>query len=183
VLDLQRYFTRLLNHDQIQKIYYLTAKVVGPTLPNQEIYLRALATLPLVEVRLGRFKFKELCCRVQACSIRGDRFFKAPEEKQTDVAIGIQMLEDAYQEACDKFVIVSGDSDLLPAVHAIKRSFPRKTVVAYVPARHQVRGAATEIRAAADKDKTLPLDLVARSPFPPTIPDGHGGTITKPPTW
>ena len=55
-LNLQRYFEMVRPHDDIQAIRYFTAMITGSHLANQEAYLRALETLPLVEVVLGRFK-------------------------------------------------------------------------------------------------------------------------------
>lgn len=182
-LDLQLYFTRLRQDDEIQRIYYFTARVGGSAQQRQATFLRALATLPLVEVRLGRFKRKELTCRVNACNYQGPRDFKTMEEKQTDVGIAVQMLEDAYENNCDRFVIVSADSDLLPAVHKLKTLCPEKQIIVYIPARHRSRGAASELRGAADKDRTLPQELLKRSQFAATIPDGYGGTIAKPAAW
>ena len=97
--------------------------------------------------------------------------------------ISVQMLDDAYQGICDKIVIVSGDSDLVPAVGMVKLRFPQIKVSVYVPARDKIRGAAVELRSAADKNRTLPLNLLARSQFPATVPDGSGGIISKPSDW
>jgi len=133
-LDLEKYFRKLRHDDEVKRIYYFTAVVSGSPRKDQAIYLRALATLPLVEIRLGRFKLKDVECRVRACTFAGQKLFKMPEEKQTDVAIGIQMVLDAVDDNCDRFVLVTGDSDLLPAVRAIKLRFPKKQLILYVPA-------------------------------------------------
>ena len=182
-LNIQRYFTLLRQSDQIQRIYYFTARISGQNSANQEAYLRALGTLDLVEIRLGRFKSKTVRCTMPNCQHSGDRWFTVLEEKQTDVAIGIQMLEDAQDNACDRFVIVSGDSDLLPAVNAVKKRFPRKEIIVYIPARDKYRGAAAEMRNAADKDKTLPQVLLHKAQFPARLADGRGGWISKPSSW
>ena len=55
-LDLDRYFRLLRPNDDLQCIRYFTAMVNGPTKPNQETYLRALATTPMVTAILGKFK-------------------------------------------------------------------------------------------------------------------------------
>lgn len=182
-LNLERYFTKLRPHEDIKRIYYFTAKVEGPSRTDQETYLRALGTLPLVNIRLGKFKLKTVQCRVPSCTNPGPKFFKAPEEKQTDVAIGIQMVLDAYDDACDNFILVSGDSDLLPAVTTIKRLFPKKQLIVYIPAQNVVRGAATELRGVADKDRTLPQALLRHCLFPAKVSDGMGGYIDKPNGW
>jgi uncharacterized LabA/DUF88 family protein len=93
------------------------------------------------------------------------------------------MLHDAYEDHCDRFVIVSGDSDLVPAVNRVKTLFPQKQVFVYVPTRDPIRGAAIELRSAADKDRSLPLRPLKFAQFPPRIPDGAGGFIEKPATW
>ena len=53
------------------------------------------------------------------------------EEKRTDVNIAIQMLEDAYEDRCDKLILVSGDSDLVPAVIRVRNL--GKKVLVYIP--------------------------------------------------
>jgi uncharacterized LabA/DUF88 family protein len=182
-LDLQLLFRRLRQHDDLQAIRYFTAEVDGERGRRQNLYLQALATCPLVEVILGRYKYKRVKCGVDRCRYRGSRFFRVPEEKRTDVAIGVRLLDDAYQDCADRFVLVSGDSDLVPSIHPLKARFPEKQVIVYVPARNRERGAATELRTAADRDRTLPMALIERCQFPTRVPDGQGGWIDKPARW
>ncbi|MGA2035663.1 MAG: NYN domain-containing protein [Thermoguttaceae bacterium] len=182
-LNLERFFCRLRQHDQIQRIRYFTAKISGYRSANQEAYLLALTTLPLVDVILGRFKAKQFQCMVPACPNPGRRVFTTQEEKRTDVNIALWMLQDAQQDLCDRLILVSGDSDLVPAVRMVKDHFPGKEIVAYIPARNEIRGAALELRAEAHKNKTLPLDLLAKSQFAASIDLGGGRTLNKPATW
>src|SRR5262249_55964079 len=135
-LNLQRYFSLLRQGDDIQQIHYFTAMVSGAPLPNQQTYLRALNTLPLVNVVLGRFKTKQVKCLHTGCTYVGNKFFTMTEEKRTDVNIAIQLLDDAYQGRCEVFVVVSGDSDLVPALNLVKSLFPTKKVIVYVPTRN-----------------------------------------------
>ena len=106
-----------------------------------------------------------------------------PEEKRTDVLIALAMVQDAFQDRCDRLIVVSGDSDLVPAIRTVKNLTPEKEVVVYVPALDPRRGAAVELRSAADKDRILPNQLIRRSQFPATIPDGAGGVIHRPKGW
>ena len=182
-LNLERYFSLLRPDDDLQQIHYFTALVTGPTRPNQDIYLRALATLPSVNVVLGKFKRKRVLCSVPACSHAGTRLFDALEEKHTDVHIGIHMLDDAYQNRCERQILVSGDSDLVPALNVIKSRFPSKEIIVYVPTRNPIRGAAVELRSAADKDRDLPLNLLPLSQFPVQFSDGAGQLLAKPTSW
>lgn len=182
-LNLERFFCRLRQHDQIQRIRYFTAKVCGNHLANQEAYLLALTTLPLVDVILGRFKAKQIKCMVPGCPNPGRRVFTTQEEKRTDVNIALWMLDDAQRDLCDRLILVSGDSDLVPAVRMVRDRFPEKEIVAYIPAKNETRGAALELRAEAHKNKTLPLDLLAKSQLPASIDLGGGRTVNRPATW
>lgn len=182
-LDLQLLFHRLRPDDDIQVIHYFTALIAGPHRAHQDTYLRALGTLPLVDFTFGKFKRKRVLCSVPECTYSGRRDFEVPEEKRTDVNIALQMIEDAHRDRADRFILVSGDSDLVPAVNMLKNISPGKQVTVYVPARNPIRGAAVELRAAADKNRTLPMNLVKRCQFPPELPGGPVGQIVKPPTW
>jgi hypothetical protein len=182
-LDLASYFRRLRAQDDVRRVNFFTALVTGPSLPNQQQYLRALSTSPLVRVVLGKFKSKDVDCRVSACAHSGRRVFSVPAEKRTDVQIALQLLEDAYEDHADTFVVVSGDSDLVPAVHRLRARFPRKRVVVYVPARDPDRSAAVELRSAATAARDLPLALLKRCQFPARMPDGSGATVEKPAGW
>ena len=182
-LDLEHYFGLVRPHDEIQAIKYFTAEISGKTKGNQRDYFLALSTLPLVEVILGRFKKKQIHCRVKACSmLRRDRMFSSMEEKKTDVNIALHLLDDAYQDKCDIQVLVSGDSDLVSAVTMVRDRFPAKKVVVYVPARNQIRGAATELRFAATSNRTLPLPPLKRAQFPNPVPFGSL-LVSKPVDW
>ena len=182
-LDLQRFFTLLRQDDDIQTIKYFTALIDGSHRAHQETYLLALNTLPKIEIIFGKFKTRQVQCRVKNCTFRGSRFFQMPEEKRTDVNIALHILTDAVFDRCERFVIVSGDSDLVPAAAAAREVAPDKEIIVYVPAVTPIRGAAVELRSVADKHRTLPRSLLPRTQLPPKVPDGRGGWILKPATW
>ena len=183
-LDLEKFFTKLRNADDLIAINYFTTQAGNAVArKDQQTYLQALTTLPLVNIIEGRFKPKRIECRVPNCKYSGEREFIRLEEKQTDVNIAVRMIEDAYLDRCDQFVIVSGDSDFVPALKAIKKGFPQKRIIAYIPAEHPDRSYATELRGAADTHKTLPSFLLQLSQLPSSLPDGTGGTISKPADW
>lgn len=182
-LNIERFCRLLRPHDDIRVIRYFTALVRGPTLSNQQTYLRALSTTPLVEVILGKFKNKTVKCGAAGCTWGGPKRYMVPEEKRTDVNIAVFMLDDAYQDLCDQFIIFSGDSDLVPAVSMVRQRFPQKKIIVYVPTTNPVRGAAVELRTSADVNRTLPLNLLPISQFPNSVPDGAGGFISRPAAW
>ncbi len=182
-LNLERFFTLLRPNDELQAIYYFSALIDGSHLANQKEYLRALETLPKVRTVMGRFKFKRVKCTNPRCTFTGSRFFSTPEEKRTDVHIALAMARDAWEKTCEHMVLVTGDSDLVPAVNLVKDISPDTKITVYVPARHEARGAAVELRGAADRSRTLPNNLLRHCQFPSTLKDGEGLAIAKPSAW
>ncbi len=52
--------------------------------------------------------------------------YKTYEEKRTDVNIAIKILEDAFLWNYDHAIIMSWDSDIVPAIESVKRNFTDK---------------------------------------------------------
>jgi uncharacterized LabA/DUF88 family protein len=182
-LNLEKYFRLLLPNDSIQRIRYFTALVGGAPSARQGAYLSALETLPLVEVILGKFKAKQVQGLCPACPLPAPQMFSTFEEKRTDVNIALWMLHDAQRDLCDRLVLVTGDSDLVPAIAMVKDHYPAKKIIVYVPARNAARGAAVELRNIADKDKTLPQQMLHAAHFPAEVTSGSGVVIKKPASW
>jgi len=93
------------------------------------------------------------------------------------------MIKNAINDEGDRLVVISGDSDLVPAVKAVKLVDPNKKVIVYVPANNKVRGAANELRNSSDRHKTLPYNLLSKAQFPDQLTDSKGRIIRKPKSW
>jgi uncharacterized LabA/DUF88 family protein len=181
-LDFEKFISRLRPSDDILRIYYFTSLVTGSHRTRQQTYLNALSTFPKIEIVLGKFLEKQIKCRVSACTATCSRVFKTNEEKRTDVNIAVYMLDHAYQNECDHFVLVSGDSDLVPAIQRIKQRFPKKTITVYVPSRGRP-GHAIELRSSADRQRDVPLNLLPIAQLPTRVPNSAGGFYQKPAEW
>jgi len=59
--------------------------------------------------------------------------FETYEEKRTDVAIAVALVSLAHQRAYQKAVLITGDSDLIPAVQEAEAVHPGGTVINVVP--------------------------------------------------
>ncbi|MCL2689747.1 MAG: NYN domain-containing protein, partial [Chitinispirillia bacterium] len=70
----------------------------------------------------GEFRKVTKCCR--DCN----SIYNTYEEKETDVNIAIKLYQQAYKNTYDVAIILSGDSDQIPAIRAIKRDFPTKKI-------------------------------------------------------
>ncbi|MCX6647560.1 MAG: NYN domain-containing protein [bacterium] len=184
-LNLEKYFTRIRQHDQVLKILYFTAMVSGPTRSNQIEYLRALETLKTIEIIKGKLVSRQVTCKVPRCNYTGIRIFNSAEEKGTDVNIAVRMIDDAFHNRCDNFVLVSGDSDLAPALRFIKHQFPKKQLFVYIPVRqsHRLERHNRILASIADKYNFTPDGLLKHSQFPDTFQDSSGQTISKPSGW
>jgi hypothetical protein len=77
-----------------------------------------------LDIHVGRFKQRTIG-RCKVC--RQDYLCACPttyvtyEEKETDVALGVAMVEDAARRIGEVSVLVSADSDLIPAIESTKR--------------------------------------------------------------
>jgi len=121
-LDLEALCRHLLPNETIAVICYFTARVSGridtgaPV--RQDMYLRALRTLPRVELHFGTFLTNSVWMPLVAPPTRGSRKVKVikTEEKGSDVNLASHLLLDAFQNRCDTVVIISNDSDLTEPV-------------------------------------------------------------------
>ncbi len=75
-----------------------------------------------VKVHLADFKKKHSKCPF--CGKVSIKF----EEKESDVAMGVKLLELFHNNDAEIVVIVSGDSDMLPAIKKANKMFPEKEV-------------------------------------------------------
>lgn len=121
-LDLEALARRLLPRDEIIKVRYFTARISSrPDDPQQavrqETYLRALSTLPLVEMHFGHYVTRTTRMPLATPPDRGARTVEVlkTEEKGSDVNLATYLLLDAFRGNCDTAVVVSNDSDLADA--------------------------------------------------------------------
>lgn len=114
--------------DNIIDIFYFTSYVTwNPTkLAKHQLYVKALQLVGVKPV-FGVFRMKDVTCRI--CH----KHYQIPEEKQTDVNIAIKLFQTATQDTWDAAIIVSGDSDLIPAIEAVKNTFPTKQIGVAIP--------------------------------------------------
>ncbi len=121
--------TNQLSDAVITSTKYFTARISAPEDKRirQHNYLEVLELRGNIEFYFGNYRDKSYAC--SGCN----RPNSISNEKQTDVNIAVQMLVDAYEDAFDVAVIMSGDSDLVPPIKEIKRLFPAKKIYACFP--------------------------------------------------
>lgn len=137
----------LAAHHQITAIKYFTAKINSrpgdPDQPiRQETYLRALRTLPNLEIIFGHYLTKVVRMPLAYPQPGQPSVVEVSktEEKGSDVNLATHLLHDAHLGRFDCAVVVSGDSDLLAPVRLVIDEL-RKPVGVLNPQRHPFRRA------------------------------------------
>ncbi|MBK6933512.1 MAG: NYN domain-containing protein [Saprospirales bacterium] len=59
-------------------------------------------------------------------------------KKMTDVNIATEMMMDAFTDTYDTALLISGDTDLIPPINAIRRHFPGKDWCVLPPNNHSL---------------------------------------------
>ncbi len=119
----------LLPTDQINRIKYFTARVMAlpgdPDSPSrQSAYLRALETIPNLEIFYGHFRSHKR--RRPLADGSGLVEILETTEKGSDVALGAHLVHDAHMCDYDTAVILSTDSDLLPPIRIVRQDIGKK---------------------------------------------------------
>jgi uncharacterized LabA/DUF88 family protein len=179
-LDLSALCTKLLPKNKINRIRYFTALVTPrPSDPQQrvqqEIFLRALRTIPNLTIHTGRF----LASKVPMRRADGRGLVKVlkSEEKGSDVNLASHLLIDCYRSDCDVAVIVSNDSDLAFPIEHVKRHLG-KIIGILNPHQRPSR----ELLPLANFYKPIRTKVLALCHFPIKMSDSEG-EFHKPPTW
>jgi uncharacterized LabA/DUF88 family protein len=104
----------------------------------------------------GRFKEKPMQCK--SCGVR----YKAHEEKETDVNIGVHLMADGLQDRFDRALVISADTDLNEAVTLTKAEAAGKQIDLVAPPKRKGRNSVAlfEVTVGRVRRSLLPPQLV-----------------------
>ncbi len=185
-LNLMRLCRQTLNpEDKIERLRYFTADVSGrrdKDAPHrQQVYLRALITLPGVSIHKGNFlsstKWAEIA-HPPPSFVRPNPVTVSvvkTEEKGFDVNLASHLLNDAFNHRFDVGVVLSNDTDLVEPLRMVKEELA-KPVGIICPCSK----AARSLKKVASFVRHISPSRLAASQFANPIP---GTTITKPRSW
>lgn len=183
-LDVATLCRLLLPGQQIQKIKYFTAHLhARPSEPGQpalqQTYLRALRTLPYVEIILGHYLVHEVSMPLAGSSGGKQQYVRVikTEEKGSEVNLATHLLVDAFKGEFECAVIVSNDSDLLAPLMVVRHELGKKVGVLNPhkkPARVLYKNATFV--------KPIRAGVLAALQFSSALVDEHG-TFHKPSSW
>ncbi len=155
-------------------VKYFTSRVSNnpPKEQRQDIYLRALKEKG-AELIYGQYKNKLVTCN------RCAHVWNEPKEKMTDVNIATHLLVDAMHDVFDVALLVTGDSDLVPPIHAVRKLFPQKTVIVlFPPMRHNIT-----VAQAASASMIIGRKKLVDSQLENPVVKQDGYKLWKPTTW
>lgn len=173
-LNLEKLCRNFIRKDQcIKKIFYFSAFAswMPEKMKRHQIYVRALE-LNNVKFVPGKFKTKDKIC------LKCRKTFQTHEEKQTDVNIAIKLFQEAANDTFDTAIVISGDSDLIPSVEAVRETFPAKKVGIIIP----IERKAEELKHAADFYIKMKEIHLKTAQFPDVV-EKDGVKIFKPDEW
>ncbi len=163
---LSRVFLKSYSEDLSQVLYFsaYADHVSESTKKCQKAYIRALELKGVTPV-LGYFKKKDRKC--PTCDYK----WIGHEEKETDVNIALFLLDLAYQDAFDRALVISNDSDLAPAIRMVRKRFPEKRITTIAPPRNF--HSSELIQVSTDKTK-IRIEHLERCLLPLVVSDPSG---------
>ena len=185
-LDLRSLAENLFPQDSVRTVSYFTARL-QPRANNpfqrlrQQTYLRALHTLPDLDVYYGTFRsgVKRRPLAEPVPGLPSQVLIRDSEEKGSDVNLATRLLVDGFNGEYEQAVVVSNDADFAGAMRYVRDGLGlRLTLVnpdARVSSPHDLASAATYV-------KHLWRSHLRRSLLPETLMDDVG-VITKPAGW
>lgn len=159
--------------DKLTGVYYFTAIAHWDQqkAAKHRLFIRVQEFYGVQSI-YGKFKFRDKKCNI--CH----KYYKTPEEKQTDVNIAIKLLTLAIQDDYDTAIILSGDSDLIPSVNAVKSTFPGKRIGVAIP----INRTANELQNTVHFHMRIKEKHLKSCLLPEQI-EIDGRKITRPQTW
>jgi hypothetical protein len=132
--------------------------------------------LASVECHMARFSEKTARCR--SCKTT----WKQHEEKETDVHFSLTFLEDAMDNVFDRALIISADSDHVPALRRVRARLPSKQIFAATPPGRHAH--ARELLKVCTSGINITPGRIARCLFPEVIKAADGSKLaTRPKSY
>jgi hypothetical protein len=160
---------------KVSGVKYFTARlsVTSRGQRAQTALLDAYCELGCCSLHFGQYQLTSRRCT--RCGFEA----AVPSEKMTDVNIAVELLADAVRDAYDTALLISADSDLIPAILKVKELFPRKRViVAFPPGRFSQR-----LSQVADGYLVIGRAKLAASQLPDRIEKPDGFVLERPDEW
>jgi hypothetical protein len=189
-LDVVELVRQLRPRDQVVVVRYFSAIVKNEPVAaqNQYDYIEAMKAHngPMLDVLLGRFKDRTIrpcrrCGEPYSCAC--GREYRSYEEKGTDVALGAMMVADAARAIADTTLLISADTDLAPALTAVRLVAPAQRIYLAMPPGNTAPS--RHLTAVGDIGHFFIREAALRAAqLPAAVTDPVGGRhLTRPAKW
>ena len=164
----------LSSKDSLHSIHYFSALATWRpgSSSRHKIYIEALQHYG-IHVVLGEFKTKTKWCK--NCRTQ----YQDHEEKATDVNLALHAYRLAAQSNAERIILVSGDTDMLPAIRLIKQDFPHKEPGVIFPYQRKNSQLSNEV----SFHRKTSLKILPQFQLPDNLTLASGKTITRPQEW
>ena len=191
-LDLVKFAEKLVSDEcEVVAVKYFTSCALTypydpASVERQNIYLQALRGLGRLKIVKGFFKKNKVLmpateeeCR--ECSTAKSGYVRVVklEEKRSDVNLAVEMLVDASANEVDALVLVTGDSDQVGTIEAVRSRFGKQVLVCNPHPRFSAN-----LKNVADFYKNIARNLPASCQLPDEVAVGtHGNIVRRPEAW
>ena len=158
----------------LTEVKYFTSRISNnpDKQKRQNTYLDALGTTP-VSIAYGQFRNQSMQC--SQCA----HYWYEAKEKMTDVNIATSLMVDAFTDKFDVAFLITGDSDLVPPIKAIRDLFPQKEIWVVLPTSRD----SNALKKVASNSFALGRKKIENSQLPETIVDKYGFVLSRPLGW
>jgi len=167
--------TRVRDQVTLREIHHFSATPTHRSKGKQDrhqLYMECLKSSG-IHVYLGRFKKK-----IVKCSLCNE-YEVRHEEKESDVAMAAKLLELCYSGVADSIVLVTGDTDLAPAVRTCQRLFPCISICFAFP----YRRASEELERLSPGSFKISHKSYRGNQYTDPLEFPDGTKVTKPAEW
>jgi hypothetical protein len=137
-------------------------------------YLRALTATGVTPL-MGRFKRKDRGCF--SCGAQ----WTDHEEKESDVNLAVQLTIDAFRNVFDLALLITADSDFVPAVRAVKTELPKKEIRIVTPVGQSPSVDLINAAGGSQQGRRMKLVHVEHSLLPEVVLDASGTVVASRP--
>jgi uncharacterized LabA/DUF88 family protein len=175
-LNIQKLLTRYLVEDQTLVFTKYFTSIVNIPLDKhdrQAAYIEALNTLKDFKIFKGFFLEDKVVCN------KCGHTYVTYHEKKTDVNIAVELLLDVIDNKMDVAILVTADSDLVPAIEKTRKYNPKiKIIILFPPSR-----TSKSLAKISDHYEWISRNRLAKSQFPEKLMKSDGFPIEKPKEW
>lgn len=161
--------------------YYTARLKPRPNNPDQPYrqrnYLRALRTIPNLEIIYGHFLTHPTIMPSARPPHKPMSVIKT-EEKGSDVNLAVDLIADGFRSLYEQAIVVSNDSDLARAVRIVREDLKLPVVIL----NPYPKSPSKELKNIASTVRQIRNSALEKSQFPRTLEDERG-KFHRPGTW